>query len=105
MQATFESALRGLSVTGASVDTRELVELIVRHGEEEGALLATYEQLRRRYPAVLGDRLPLVLYGRRGPASIFVVRVSETSRKAADTLCAKLRPAGGACIVLRNPSS
>jgi hypothetical protein len=45
MPATFEAALRGLRETGASVDTRELVELIVRHGEEEGALLATYEQL------------------------------------------------------------
>ena len=45
MQATFESALRGLRMTGASVDTRDLVELIVRHGREEGELLATYEQL------------------------------------------------------------
>jgi rubrerythrin len=45
MQATFETALRGLRMTGASVDTRDLVELIVRHGEEEGALLSTYEQL------------------------------------------------------------
>jgi len=32
-------------MTGASVDTRDLVELIVRHGREEGELLATYEQL------------------------------------------------------------
>ena len=45
MQATFEAALRGLRMTGASVDTRDLVELIVRHGKEEGELLATYEQL------------------------------------------------------------
>ncbi len=45
MTATFESALRGLRMTGASVDTRELVELIVHHGADEGALLATYEEL------------------------------------------------------------
>lgn len=45
MQATFETALRGLRMTGASVDTRDLVELIVRHGVEEGELLATYERL------------------------------------------------------------
>jgi rubrerythrin len=45
MEATFETALRGLRMTGASVDTRDLVELIVRHGKEEGELLATYEQL------------------------------------------------------------
>jgi hypothetical protein len=45
MSATFESALQGLRMTGASVDTRDLVELIVHHGLEEGALLATYEKL------------------------------------------------------------
>jgi SPOR domain len=69
----------------------------------EGGVLAAYERLRRRYAAVLGDRLPLVLYARRGSGSTFVVRVSEKSRTDANALCAKLRAAGGACIVLRNP--
>jgi hypothetical protein len=69
----------------------------------EGGVLAAYERLRRKYGAVLGDRLPLVLYARRGAGSTFVVRVSESSRTDADALCAKLRAAGGACIVVRNP--
>ena len=69
----------------------------------EGGVLAAYERLRRRYPAVLGDRLPLVMYGRRGAGAPFIVRVSEQSRPGADALCARLRSAGGACIVLRNP--
>jgi len=69
----------------------------------EGRVLATYEQLRRRYDAVLGDRLPLVLDAQRRAPSRFIVRVSESSRKDADALCAKLKAAGGACIVLRNP--
>lgn len=69
----------------------------------EGAVLAAYERLRRKYPAVLGDRLPLAMYGRRGSGSPFIVRVSTQSRADADALCAKLRAAGGACIVLRNP--
>jgi hypothetical protein len=69
----------------------------------EGGVLAAYERLRRRYAAVLGDRLPLVMYGRRGSGSPFIVRVSEKTRTDADALCAKLRSAGGACIVLRNP--
>src|SRR6185436_930435 len=30
----------------------------------EGAVLSSYERLRRKYSAVLGDRLPLVMYGR-----------------------------------------
>jgi hypothetical protein len=72
----------------------------------EGRALATYEQLRRSYGTVLGDRLPLVLRarlpGRRG-ATKHIVRVSEKSRASADDLCAKLRAVGGACVVLRNP--
>ncbi len=70
----------------------------------EGGVLAAYERLRRKYPAVLGERLPLVLYGRRGAAAPFIVRVSEKSRPEANALCARLHAAGGACVVLRNPS-
>jgi len=69
----------------------------------EGRVLATYERLRRKYDAVLGDRLPLVLEAYRRAPSRFMVRVSLDSRHAADALCAKLRGSGGACIVLRNP--
>ena len=72
----------------------------------QGGVLATYERLRRSYSPVLRDRLPLVLQaklpGRRGAAK-FIVRVSESTRPKADALCAQLRAAGGACIVLRNP--
>jgi len=69
----------------------------------EGGVLASYERLRRKYGAVLGDRLPLVLYARRGVGVTFIVRVSEKSRTDAAELCAKLRAAGGACLVVRNP--
>jgi hypothetical protein len=73
----------------------------------EGQALATYERLRRGYEAVLRDRLPLVLRarrpGRRG-ATRYIVRVCEKSRGNAEALCARLRAAGGACAVLRNPS-
>lgn len=69
----------------------------------EGRVLATYERLRRKHEAVLGDRLPLVLTARRRDLPTFSVRVSEKSRAEADALCAKLRAAGGACIVFRNP--
>jgi hypothetical protein len=69
----------------------------------EGGVLAAYERLRRRYAALLGERLPLVLNARRGAGATVVVRVSEKSRSDADALCSKLRSAGGACIVVRNP--
>ena len=71
----------------------------------EGRVLATYEQLRRKYGAILGDRLPLVLrQGRRGTPA-FAVRVSEKNRADANALCTKLLRAGGACAVFRNPRS
>ena len=72
----------------------------------QGQLLASYEQLRRKYAAILRDRLPLVLRatlpGRPGAVK-YLVRVSANSRTSADALCAELRAIGGACAVLRNP--
>jgi len=48
--ATFDGAIDALRATGASVGMRKLVELIVRHGKEEGELLATYEYLSTQTP-------------------------------------------------------
>ena len=59
----------------------------------EAGVLAAYERLRRKYVAVLGDRLPLVLNGRRRAGVPFLVRVSEEARPAANALCAKLKAA------------
>ncbi len=72
----------------------------------EGQVLATYERQRRAFDTVLRDRLPLILRApRRGGhgASKYIVRISEKTRVGADLLCARLRAAGGACMVLRNP--
>ena len=69
----------------------------------EAGVLAGFERLRRKYSGVLGDRLPLVLDGRRRSGVPYLVRVSEDSRQAANALCARLIAAGGNCIVLRNP--
>ena len=71
----------------------------------EGRVLATYERLRRKHEAVLGDRLPLILTARRNDLPTYAVRVSEKTRADADALCAKLRAKGGACVVFRNPRS
>ena len=69
----------------------------------EGRVLAHYERLRRKHEAVLGDRLPLILTARRRDLPTYSVRVSEKTRAEAEALCGKLRAAGGACIVFRNP--
>ncbi|MCW5733646.1 MAG: lytic transglycosylase domain-containing protein [Enhydrobacter sp.] len=70
----------------------------------EGDVLASYERLRRKHVAVLGDRLPLVLSSGRRLGPPYMVRVSEKSRTDAEALCAKLRAAGAACLVIRNPN-
>lgn len=44
MEATFESAIEGLRQMGASSDEREIVELLQRHGQEEGRLLERYQR-------------------------------------------------------------
>lgn len=69
----------------------------------EGRVLAHYERLRRKHEAVLGDRLPLILTARRRDLPTYSVRVSEKTRAEAEALCSKLKAAGGACIVFRNP--
>lgn len=44
MDPAFVSALEGLDKMGASVADRELVAMLARHGEEEGALLERYQR-------------------------------------------------------------
>lgn len=44
MEATFESAVEGLDQMGASVQERELVGLLARHGREEGSMLERYQR-------------------------------------------------------------
>lgn len=43
--AAFDTARAGLRATGASVEIRDLVDLLSRHGAEEGRVLAEYERL------------------------------------------------------------
>jgi hypothetical protein len=66
--------------------------------------LANFRRLQQRHASLLGGREPLVVrvsFGRR--AFRHLVRVAEPTRAGADQLCARLRSAGGACAVLRNP--
>ncbi len=45
MESTFENALKGIRMSGASTGSRNLVNLLKRHGSEEGELLAAYEDI------------------------------------------------------------
>ena len=44
MEDTFGSAMEGLESTGASEDTRDLVELLAKHCSEEGTMLQHYQR-------------------------------------------------------------
>lgn len=71
----------------------------------EGRALAEYAQLQGKYAAVLGGRAPVIVRSRmagRGSAAWSRVRVGAQSREEAEKLCARLKAAGGSCIVLRN---
>ena len=71
----------------------------------ETRALTDFRKLQQRFPAILGNRNPLVLKtqptGRRS-ATWYRVRVAENTRDRAQELCRKLETAGGKCIVLRN---
>jgi hypothetical protein len=71
----------------------------------QGPVLAAFERIRRRFPEIIADRPPLVLRVRPAfaPALHYVVRLGEDSASAANRLCDRLRAAGGACDVTRNP--
>ena len=63
-----------------------------------------WTRLRRQFSTVLSGHHPVISrirtpMGRRG---IYAVRIGADSRREANSICAKLRAAGGACVVLRN---
>src|SRR5947209_18662312 len=47
----FDRALEGLDAYGASVDERQLVAVLARHGQEEGHILATYARFASSAPS------------------------------------------------------
>jgi Transglycosylase SLT domain/SPOR domain len=71
----------------------------------ENRALDEYARLQSKYASILGDRPPVVVRSRmagRGAATWSRVRVGASSRDEAEKLCARLKAAGGNCIVLRN---
>ncbi len=67
--------------------------------------LASYASIAQRYAGILAGRDPSLLsttYRTRGTRPFYQVRVGAETRPAAESLCASIRRAGGACIVLRN---
>ena len=68
--------------------------------------LAMYARAMKRLSAVIGDQDPSLLSSvmrSRGTRAFYQVRIGADTRPAADELCNRIRKAGGACFVLRNP--
>ncbi len=67
--------------------------------------LDQFAQAKQTYADLLGDYDPMVVEScdlHMGTDLQYSVRIGMDSRDAADTLCAKLQAAGGACIVQKN---
>jgi len=67
-------------------------------------VLARYENLKRKYPSVLGDKDPLVVitYGPSGRTKRYLARVAENTEQEAEQLCKRLQAVGGSCFAIRN---
>lgn len=77
----------------------------VAGGFSRAKTLAQFQRVRRRFESIIGERKPIVLRDRnlsRGRRSLYQARLGADTRQEANSLCARLRAAGGVCIVLRN---
>ncbi|MBV8564884.1 MAG: lytic transglycosylase domain-containing protein [Methylobacteriaceae bacterium] len=74
-------------------------------GFSRARALATYASVAKRYGEALAGHDPSVLsttLRSRGTRTFYQIRAGAETRAEADTLCASIRRAGGACMVVRN---
>ncbi len=72
--------------------------------EKQGAL-DDFVRVQKQYPDLIGGYQPLIVEDcnlHMGTSPQYSARIGFDSRDDADALCAKLRAAGGDCIVQRN---
>jgi hypothetical protein len=76
-------------------------------GFDRNKALAMYARAMKRLATVIGDQDPSLLSSvvrSRGTRAFYQVRIGADTRPAANDLCNRIRRAGGACFVLRNPN-
>ncbi|MDT8345462.1 MAG: lytic transglycosylase domain-containing protein [Thermohalobaculum sp.] len=66
--------------------------------------MGQFARVQARHARIIGDHAPMVVQARVGTGArrIWSVRLGADSRSEAVRLCARLRVAGGACMVRRN---
>jgi len=68
------------------------------------AAIRQWQRAQGRFPDVLGSYEPVVSRVRSviGRAGIYAVRIGAADRDEANSICRRLKSAGGVCVVLRN---
>jgi hypothetical protein len=67
--------------------------------------LSSFSRLARQYAGILDGADPMIvqsIFRARGTRPFYQIRIGETTRSEADTLCARIHRAGGPCLVLRS---
>jgi hypothetical protein len=70
-------------------------------------VIEAYAAIASRYAGILAGRDASILssiFHSRGTGAFYQIRVGTDTLESADNLCAEIRRAGGACMVLRNHS-
>ncbi|MER9444352.1 lytic transglycosylase domain-containing protein [Mesorhizobium sp. M0340] len=108
-KATFAAACRELPVIMSRTVPMSSINIEpwgvqVAGNFRRAAALNQWSNVKRRFPALLSGRDPVVSrvrtpIGRRG---IYAVRIGADTKAKADDICQKLHSVGGACIVVRN---
>jgi hypothetical protein len=79
--------------------------VVVAGNRSETQAMRSYAEVKKQFPALLGGKEPFVMKKRNpsmGRARIAYVMIGADNRSDAEKLCARLRSAGGACLVEKN---
>lgn len=101
-EKSFDAACRALPVIATRAMPRPPWGVQIASAVNRGAAHAAFRRIKQRYPTALRGTRPLVLRSGMRTGARYVARIGAPSRRAAGHLCARLRRAGGNCVVLRN---
>ncbi len=105
---TFQDACRALPIRrprGAKVAKWQPWGVHIAANFSRMKAMETYARVQQQFSDVLGDRLPMIISKvnlSMGSQPRYNIRFGADSREEADEQCARLRQAGGKCIVIRN---
>jgi hypothetical protein len=110
--ASFRSSCLRLVKRQLSPPTNNLVQgvvkpwgVVVAGNRSETQAMRSFAQVKKQFPAILGGKEPFVMKKRNpsmGRSRIAYVMIGADNRAEAEKFCARLRSAGGACLVEKN---